>query len=116
MTISASVLSLVWMGLAFGWIPLPGDADGKGRLVLIVAIDLILFILGVIALIRAMRRHQSWLIASVIILVPIVHWIGSAVAGEASILFFLVPGILLIAVTCIQQRWNALMQRRHALR
>jgi hypothetical protein len=114
LAIFSSALSILWVGLAFGLIPLPDDPDGKGRLVLVVAIDMILFILGVIALVRAMRHRRPWLIASVIIAVPVVHWIGSLIGGEFSILFFLVPAVLLVTLTLVQEVRNIFMQRPHA--
>ncbi len=98
--ILASVISAVWLVLLF--VPLPNDPDGEGRLVLLVGVDVVLFLIGIVALILAARRRCSWFVASLIAITPLLHWLGSTLDVLGAI-FIVVPSILVLIVTGAQQ-------------
>ena len=112
--LTACAISIAWVALAFGWIPLPGDEDGKLRLDLIIILDALLFGLGVFGVIRGVRRRKSWLLAAVVVCVPLVHFAGSAVQGERVILFFALPTLAIMVFTVWDLAQRLFTRRRHA--
>jgi len=111
--LTASTISLLWLALAFGWLPLPGEDDGKLRLLLVVILDVLLFGLGVFGVIRSFRHRKSWLLAVVVLCAPLVHFAGSAVQGEQVILFFAWPTLAILVVTVGDVVYRLFTRRRH---
>ena len=80
----ASVASVVWLALVFGWVRIPGD-DGKSTLLLVIVLDVVLFGLGVSGIVRGIRRGERWIIAALVACAPLVHYAGSTVGGRLSL-------------------------------
>lgn len=98
--ILAALISAAWLVLLF--VPLPNDPDGEGRLVLLVGIDIILLLIGIVALILAGCRRYSWRIAALIAATPLLHGLGSLL-DVLGIVFIVVPSILILVCIGIQQ-------------
>jgi hypothetical protein len=81
------ILSLLWIGFDFGIIPGPGDAMSHSGQWIALGIDVVTFVLGIIAVALASRRRFSWPMAIVFVTSPLIHFIGNFV-GEIRILFF----------------------------
>jgi hypothetical protein len=111
--VTASTISLLWLALAFGWIPLLGDDDGKLRLLLVIILDVLLFGLGVFGVIRGLRHRKSWLLGAVVLCAPLVHLAGSAVQGEQVILFFAAPTLAIMVLTGGDIAQRLFTRRRH---
>jgi len=89
------ILSLLWIGFAFGYIPGPGDAMGDSGLWIALGIDIV--ILVIIAVVLASRRRFAWSVAMVFDTGPLIHFAGNFV-GEIRILFFEFPCAAVIVV------------------
>jgi hypothetical protein len=91
------ILSLLWLGFAFGYIPGPGDVMSDGGLWIALGIDAVILILGMIAVVLAARRRFSWPMALVFVTGPLIHFAANFV-GEIRILFFEFPLAAVIVV------------------
>lgn len=96
----ASVLSLMWVSVAFGAFPLVGP-DEPVRSILLILIDVVVVTLGVVGLVRARRRREPYLLPVTVLCAVAVHWLGSLIGGEVIILFINVPSVILAAVTLV---------------
>jgi hypothetical protein len=94
------ILSLLWLGFAFGYIPGPGDGMSDSGLWIALGIDVVILILGVIAVVLAARRRFSWPMAIVFVTGPLIHFAGSF-AGEIRVLFFEFPLAAVIVVVVV---------------
>jgi hypothetical protein len=94
----ASLLSLLWVAFAFGYIPGPGGSEADGGLWVALAIDVIVLVLGITAVVLAVRGRYPWPVAIVFALAPVVHLIGSFF-GEIRILFFFVPCLVVVGAS-----------------
>jgi hypothetical protein len=89
------VLSVLWIGFAFGYIPGLGDVMSDSGLWIALGLDIIILVLGVIAVVLASRRHFSWPLAIVFVSGPLIHFAGNFV-GEIRIVFFAAPCVAVI--------------------
>ena len=112
--IAASVLSIVWVSLAFGSFPLVGVQEPL-RSILLIIVDVVVVTLGVVGFVRARRARESYLLPFVIVCTPAAHWLGSLIRGEIIILFLSVPALVLAIVTCVEGLRRLFMRRRQAL-
>jgi len=96
----ASLLSLLWVAFAFGYIPGLGEpeANGGSGLLVALAIDVIVLVLGITAVVLAARGRYPWPVAIVFALAPVVHFLGSCV-GEIRILFFTIPCLVVLGAS-----------------
>ena len=70
------ILSLLWIGFAFGYIPGPGDAMSDNGLWIALGIDIVILVLGIIAVVLASRRRFAWSVAMVFVTGPLIHFAG----------------------------------------
>ena len=91
------ILSLLWIGFAFGYIPGPGDAMSDNGLWIALGIDIVILVLGIIAVVLASRRRFAWSLAMAFVTGPLIHFAGNFV-GEIRILFFEFPCAAVIVV------------------
>jgi hypothetical protein len=94
------ILSLLWIGFAFGYIPGPGDVMSDSGLWIALGLDAAVLILGIIAVVLAARRRFSWPMALVFVTGPLIHFAGNFV-GEIRILFFEFPLAAVIVVVIV---------------
>jgi len=94
------ILSLLWIGFAFGYIPGPGDAMSDSGLWIALGIDAVILLLGIIAVVLAAGRRFSWPMALVFVTGPLIHFAGNFV-GEIRILFFEFPLDAVIVVVIV---------------
>jgi len=101
--IFASLISVIWMAILFTqFTPFSNDPERVGSLVLLIAIDAFLLLLGVIALVLAARRRYSWRIAALIAVTPFLHWLGSIMDVLGAVVI-VVPSILILLFTGARQ-------------
>src|SRR5438445_13576254 len=91
------ILSLLWIGFAFGYIPGPGDAMSDNGLWIALGIDIVILVLGIIAVVLASRRRFAWSVAMVFVTGPLIHFAGNF-AGVIRILSFGFPYATVIVV------------------
>src|SRR4029079_17232986 len=100
--LAASVLSLVWVSLAFGTFPLVGIGEPL-RSILLIVVDAVVIAFGIAGVIRARRANGSYVLPILILCVPTMHFLGSGlIVGEAIIAVFALPSLVLAAVTCLE--------------
>ena len=101
--ILASVLSLAWLAVLFTqFTPFSHDPDRVGSLLLLVAIDVVVFLLGLVSLAMAARRVYSWRIAALFAATPLLHWLGSTLDAIGGVII-VVPSCLILVVVGVQQ-------------
>ena len=96
--VSVSILSVLWLAIAFAWVPPPGGFDSAISDWVLIGIDAVVLVLGVVTVVLAVRQKYPWLLAIVFVLAPICHAIGYLPWGELKILFFGIPLVPIILV------------------
>jgi hypothetical protein len=89
--LSVLLLSLLWLAIAFAWLPSPGGPDSTIGEWILFGIDGIALVLAVVAVVLAVRRKYPWSMAIIFLLAPICHGIGYLAQGDLKILFFALP-------------------------
>jgi hypothetical protein len=101
--ILASIISTIWMVvLLTQFTPFQNDPERVGALVLLIAFDGILFLLGVITLILATKKRYPWRIAALITVTPLLHWLGSMI-DVLGVVVIVVPSVLILLTTGLRQ-------------
>src|SRR5437868_15550456 len=95
------ILSLLWIGFAFGYIPGPGDAMSDNGLWIALGIDIVILVLGIIPVVLVSRRRFAWSVAMAFVTGPLTHS-ASYFVGVIRILFFEFPcaAVMVVIIGC----------------
>jgi hypothetical protein len=97
----ASTLSIIWMLIA--WAVLFGHVSvEEGNLLVLIALDALLLLVGAVALVHALRRKREWLFAFLICVTPLVHGEGAMIERYRSLTLF-IPSALIVVVAIVRR-------------
>jgi hypothetical protein len=97
----ASVLSVGWMLIAYAMLCGYVGVE-EGNLLLPIALDLCLLLVGIFAVIRAIRRRQGWILTVLICFAPLFHAAGALVEYYRPFALF-VPSALIVVLAISEQ-------------
>lgn len=62
---------------------------GEGLLIVVCAIDLVIFLLGIVAVVLAYKRRYPWRVAIAVIVTPLLHLVGTGLGPMAALVIFI---------------------------
>jgi hypothetical protein len=97
----ASILSVAWMLLAYAMMRGHISVE-EGNLLVPIGLDLLLLLVGIVAVIQAIRHRYPWTLALLICTTPLFHGAAGMLEGYRTFGFF-VPSTLIIVLVIREQ-------------
>jgi hypothetical protein len=106
LSILTVVLLIGWLWLAFRGLPRGTyDPDGELWVAVLVLLDAVVFLIGIILGVAAVKHRASWWIAIAILAVPIMHLLSCCTCNPLDMVLMIFPiGVLPLIVAF---KWNA---------